>query len=44
MTKQTVSVALKRAYDEPAAIDGTGVLVKHPLVLKRETDTTTMKS
>ena len=28
MTKQTLSVALKRAYDEPAASDGTRVLVE----------------
>jgi uncharacterized protein YeaO (DUF488 family) len=28
MTKQEVSVALKRAYDEPAASDGTRVLVE----------------
>ncbi len=28
MTKHTVSVALKRAYDEPAASDGTRVLVE----------------
>jgi uncharacterized protein YeaO (DUF488 family) len=28
MTKQQVSVALKRAYDEPAASDGTRVLVE----------------
>jgi uncharacterized protein YeaO (DUF488 family) len=28
MTKQTVSVALKRVYDEPAASDGTRVLVE----------------
>ncbi len=28
MTKQTVSVALKRAYDEPAANDGTRVPVE----------------
>ena len=28
MTKQTVSVALKRAYDESAASDGTRVLVE----------------
>src|SRR5258708_188355 len=28
MKKQTVSVALKRAYDEPAASDGTRVLVE----------------
>ena len=28
MTKQTLSVVLKRAYDEPAASDGTRVLVE----------------
>jgi uncharacterized protein YeaO (DUF488 family) len=28
MTKHTVSVALKRAYEEPAASDGTRVLVE----------------
>ena len=28
MTKQTLSVALKRVYDEPAASDGTRVLVE----------------
>jgi uncharacterized protein YeaO (DUF488 family) len=28
MTKQQLSVALKRAYDEPAASDGTRVLVE----------------
>jgi uncharacterized protein YeaO (DUF488 family) len=28
MTKKTLSVALKRAYDEPAASDGTRVLVE----------------
>jgi uncharacterized protein YeaO (DUF488 family) len=28
MTKQPLSVALKRAYDEPAASDGTRVLVE----------------
>lgn len=28
MTKQTFSVALKRVYDEPAASDGTRVLVE----------------
>ncbi|MFL5694096.1 MAG: DUF488 domain-containing protein, partial [Ktedonobacteraceae bacterium] len=28
MTKQQLSVALKRAYDEPAASDGTRVLIE----------------